>query len=348
MTSLSEIIAHPEMAKFATIRTDYVAIVEDRCAAMLLSILEGWTEWLKKRSRSVWVDLSGRELSEAVCGLFSRKTFMRAGKLLIELGLLARMQRNSSDRTYQYLLQLGTLQERLNLLVFWNTAARYIKIAKTAATGNWLNFSGQWLESLLGAKDPQGTLQDTAQNSSIVPPEPTLKDIEKPLEEITNTVATKNENEKPKPTPSQVEEACHEISRLSPSIRLNQRVENRISEYWDNFPAALEHLKKVVRENWQCNWIGVFMNDLKLGVPAEEVPPVAKEYPRPSLEQLDELGAMGEVVYTVLDEPGYPEILAVNTGSEVIAWWKALGVAVESIAVGDTSNTQGRENNCLD
>ena len=345
MTSLSEIIAHPEMAKFATIRTDYVAIVKDRCAAMLLSILEGWTEWLKKRSRSVWVDLSGRELSEAVCGLFSRKTFMKAGKLLIDLGLLARMQRNSSDRTYQYLLQLGTLQERLNLLVFWNTAARYIKIAKTAATGNWLKFSEQWLQSLLGAKDPQGTLQDTAQNSSIVPAEPTLNDIEKPLKEITNTVATKNENEKPKPTPNQVEEACHEISRLSPSIRLNQRVENRISECWDNFPAALEHLKKVVRENWQCNWIGVFMNDLKLGVPSEEIPPVAKEYPRPSLGQLDELSAMGEVVYTKLNEPGYPEILAVNTGREVMPWWIALGVAVESIAVGDTSDAQGGKHN---
>lgn len=335
------------MAKFATIRTDYVAIVEDRCAAMLLSILEGWTEWLKKRSRSVWVDLSGRELSEAVCGLFSRKTFMKAGKLLIELGLLARMQRNSSDRTYQYLLQLGTLQEKLNLLVFWNTAARYIKIAKTAATGNWLKFSGQWLESLLGAKDPQRTLQDTTQNSSIVPSEPTLKDIERPLKKSTNTVATEKENEKPKPTASQVEEACHEISRLSPSIRLNQRVKNRISEYWDNFPAALEHLKKVVRENWQCNWIGVFMNDLKRGVPLEDIPPVAKEYPRPSLEQLNELGAMGEIVYTKLNSTGYPEILAVNTGSKVISWWEALGLNVESIAVSHAGDAQGGKNDRL-
>lgn len=71
------------------------------------------------------------------------------------------------------------------------------------------------------------------------------------------------------------------------------------------------------------------MNDLKSGAPADELPPVAKEYPRPSLEQLDELGGMGEIVYTKLNEPGYPEILAVNTGSEVISWWEALGVTLE-------------------
>lgn len=329
MTSLSEIIAHPEMAKFATIRTDYVAIVENKCAAMLLSILEGWTQWLKKRSRSVWVDLSGKELSEAVCGLFSRKTFMRAGKLLMELGLLARMQRNSSDRTYQYLLQLGTLQERLNLLVFWNTAARYIKMVKNVCTGNWLAMSNQWLESLLGANVPQGTLQDATAASIIVPPEPTLKDIEKPLKESTNNAAPKNENALAEPTDDQLEQACREISRLSPTLKINQRVRDRIIECWHNFPSALAHLKKVVREDWRCNWIGVFMNDLKSGAPADELPPVAKEYPRPSLEQLDELGGMGEIVYTKLNEPGYPEILAVNTGRELISWWEALGVLLE-------------------
>lgn len=328
MTSLSEIIAHPEMAKFATIRTDYVAIVEDRCAAMLLSILEGWTQWLKKRSRSVWVDLSGRELTDAVCGLFSRKTFMKAGRLLIELGLLARKQRNSSDRTYQYLLQIGTLQERLNLLVFWNTAARYIKMIKTAATSNWLAMSNQWLESLLGAKDPQSTLQDAAVSSSIVPPEPTLKDVEKPLKESTNNAAPKKENALPKPTDDELEQACNEISRLSPTLKINQRVRDRIIECWHNFPRALAHLKKVVREDWRCNWIGVFMNDLKSGAPADELPPVAKEYPRPSLEQLNELGAMGKLVHTNLDEPGSPKVLAVDIGGKVIPWWEVLGVTI--------------------
>jgi hypothetical protein len=53
---------------------------------------------------------------------------------------------------------------------------------------------------------------------------------------------------------------------------------------------------------------------------------VAKEYPRPTLEQLNLLGEMGELVYTQLNEPGYPSVVAVNTGSGVVPWWVVLGV----------------------
>jgi hypothetical protein len=45
---------------------------------------------------------------------------------------------------------------------------------------------------------------------------------------------------------------------------------------------------------------------------------VSKEYPRPTLEQLNQLGEMGELVYTQLNEPGYPEVVAVNTGEGVL------------------------------
>ena len=58
----------------------------------------------------------------------------------------------------------------------------------------------------------------------------------------------------------------------------------------------------------------------------EEVVVVAKEYPRPTLEQLNQLGEMGELVYTKLNEPGYPEVVAVNTGRGVLPWWVVLGV----------------------
>ena len=55
---------------------------------------------------------------------------------------------------------------------------------------------------------------------------------------------------------------------------------------------------------------------------------VAKEYPRPTLEQLNQLGEMGELVYTKLNEPGYPSVVAVNTGEGVLPWWVLLGVKV--------------------
>ncbi len=52
----------------------------------------------------------------------------------------------------------------------------------------------------------------------------------------------------------------------------------------------------------------------------------AKVYPHPTLEQLAQLGEMGELVYTKLNEPGYPEVVAVNTGSCILPWWVVLGV----------------------
>ena len=74
----------------------------------------------------------------------------------------------------------------------------------------------------------------------------------------------------------------------------------------------------------------LFVQMLKNGIAKEqgEAPVVTKEYPRPTLEQLNQLGEMGELVYTKLDEPGYPEVVAINTGSGVVPWWVVLGVVL--------------------
>lgn len=74
-----------------------------------------------------------------------------------------------------------------------------------------------------------------------------------------------------------------------------------------------------------------FVQTLKNGVLKEQLDAsvVSKEYPRPTLEQLNQLGEMGELVYTGLNEPGYPEVVvAVNTGRGVLPWWMVLGVEV--------------------
>ncbi|MGL4618338.1 MAG: hypothetical protein ACRCZS_04675, partial [Chroococcidiopsis sp.] len=47
----AEVVQHPDLSKFAVIRTDYVAMLGNRPAAMLLSIIEGWTNWLKARGK---------------------------------------------------------------------------------------------------------------------------------------------------------------------------------------------------------------------------------------------------------------------------------------------------------
>lgn len=45
---------------------------------------------------------------------------------------------------------------------------------------------------------------------------------------------------------------------------------------------------------------------------------VAQEYPRPTLEQLNQLWELGELVYTKLNQPGYPSVVAINTGIGVL------------------------------
>ena len=70
------------------------------------------------------------------------------------------------------------------------------------------------------------------------------------------------------------------------------------------------------------------MQQSKNGTRAEGADTViaAKVYLRPALEQLNQLGEMGELVHTKLNEPGYPEVVAVNTGGGVLPWWVVLGV----------------------
>jgi hypothetical protein len=185
---LFNVISHPDPAKFATIRTDYVAIVKDHAAAMMLSIVEGWTNWLKEQGRSLWVDLSGDEFAASVAGLFSRKKFMAAGKLLEELGLLARKQKSTCDRTYQYLLQVGTVQERLNLLTFWNAAAKYIQLIFSSSSWGWLKLSARLLESLLDAIVPIETMQEQLETDCKVRLSPTFKRSSNTVFSPTNTV----------------------------------------------------------------------------------------------------------------------------------------------------------------
>ena len=55
---------------------------------------------------------------------------------------------------------------------------------------------------------------------------------------------------------------------------------------------------------------------------------VAPEYPRPTLLPLNQRPGVGEGVYTKFNEPGYPSVVAVNTGRGVLT--KVGGVRGES------------------
>ncbi len=100
-----------------------------------------------------------------------------------------------------------------------------------------------------------------------------------------------------------------------------------IRSHWHNVPAALARVKSALAQGWCKQPTGLFVQALKNGASGEqEAVVVNKEYPRPTLEQLNQLEELGELIHTKLNEPGYPEVVAVNTGSGILPWWVVLGV----------------------
>lgn len=130
------------------------------------------------------------------------------------------------------------------------------------------------------------------------------------------------------PSEEEVGEICIELRRLSPDISINLQVKSAIRRSWHNVPAALARVKSAITSGWCKQPTGLFVQTLKKGARAEGADTViaAKVYPRPTLDQLNQLGELGELVYTKLNEPGYPEVVALNTGSGVVPWWVVLGV----------------------
>jgi hypothetical protein len=130
------------------------------------------------------------------------------------------------------------------------------------------------------------------------------------------------------PTSEEIGEVCIQLRRLSPEININLQVRSTIRSFWHNVPSALDRVKNAISEGWCKQPTGLFVQTLKNGVSPKqtEASVVAKEYPCPTLEQLNQLGEIGELVHTKLNEPGYPEVVAVNTGNSILPWWVVLGV----------------------
>ncbi len=151
---------------------------------------------------------------------------------------------------------------------------------------------------------------------------------------------SKEGGEKPnEPTPEDIKDVCIQLRRLSPDISINPQVRSAIRSCWRNVPSGLARVKNAmvalrtaagIAQGWCKQPTGLFVQTLKNGVSKEQLDAsvVSKEYPRPTLEQLNQLGEMGELVYTKLNERGYPSVVAVNTGRGVLPWWVVLGVEV--------------------
>ena len=204
-----------------------------------------------------------------------------------------------------------------------------------------LNYEHEWLKPLIhhhsldmttdatGEQLPVATddcTTDITETTTYTTSETTTHDV---VEEESNV-----EEEIDEPTDEEVGIACTQIRALSPEIVINQTVRSAVRIGWANVPAALAYITEAIR-TWKVkpdfNWTGLVVKALKnsaLLVERNAQPP-PKQYPRPSLEQLDSLGRLGSPIYTALNEPGYPEVLAVQIGDKAIAWWDALKLGGE-------------------
>lgn len=122
-------------------------------------------------------------------------------------------------------------------------------------------------------------------------------------------------------TPEEIKEVCIQLRRLSLDISINPQVKSTIRCFWHNVPPALARVKSAIAQGWCKQPTGLFVQTLRDGVSGDgEAVVVANVYPRPTLEQLNRIGEMGKLVYTKLNEPGYPEVMALNTGKDVLPW----------------------------
>lgn len=284
---------------------EYLAAFGNKCQAAILSWLDNWTRTKRKEAQSDWVWLVLSDLA-AELG-YCKDTIFRHLHHLIEMGVIERQRakRWATDRAWKYRIVSSKLAEYIGLRENQMIDSDKSEHGESEASTSIVQNQDNYIDPI---PKPSYTQPQTG---AVVVGE--VKSVEK----------------QDQPTDEEVKEVCIQLRRLSPEISINPQVKSAIRHNWHNVPAALARVKSAIAEGWCKQPTGVFVQTLKVGVSGDaEAVVVAKEYPRPTLEQLNQLGEMGELVYTKLNEPGYPEVVAVNTGRGVLPWWVVLGVEV--------------------
>lgn len=187
-----------------------------------------------------------------------------------------------------------------------------------------LNYEHDWLKDML--PNPS----DAEEVTSLVHPRNVLESVietDTTADRTANTTTPVVEKEQVQKEVSQEEQ--REIDSELRRLRINPSdVKRDLKRYRVNLPGAIARVKKALADGWCQNPTGLLKKTLKEGVPEEFRPVALKEYPRPNLEQLEQVGALGELIYSAFAESGQSQFLAVNTGSAVLPWWVALGVSI--------------------
>lgn len=117
-------IKHPEKTPLVILRSEYLSITNNHCAAKLLSIFEYWSNKLLEKASKLnqdareWIYKSYDDLYQELMGEHGVHSIRKAIRLLIDLGYLSQRHNpwHKHDRKYQYHLEIDNIQESLDSL----------------------------------------------------------------------------------------------------------------------------------------------------------------------------------------------------------------------------------------
>lgn len=125
MTTSKSCINHPEKSPLVLLRSDYLEICGNHCAAKLLAIFEFWTNKLSfvgdrlgKVARE-WIYKSLSCLQSELMGEHGIHAIRKGISVLEGLGFVSKRHNPhiKYDRTFQYRLEVGNIQKALDLLI---------------------------------------------------------------------------------------------------------------------------------------------------------------------------------------------------------------------------------------
>lgn len=114
-------ITHPARSRFTPLRPHYVEMCGHGPAAMVLAVIEGWTNWRLQHieideatDESLWVRLPLQQIIDDLGGAFGRTAIETAIEKLVELGFIEQRSPEGTDRAKLYLLVLDAVQDAVD------------------------------------------------------------------------------------------------------------------------------------------------------------------------------------------------------------------------------------------
>lgn len=144
----------------------------------------------------------------------------------------------------------------------------------------------------------------------------------------TNTYSTDNsvvEEKVVEPDETELRETYSDVSQLG--VKTNPTVRKVIKEHYSQVRDAIAHIRERISKGEHFrNLEGAFVRACMDGAVPESRASPPKKYPEPTAEQLSQLANRGNLTTTRLNEPGYPEVIAVDVGRKVVPWWEAIAI----------------------